>query len=316
MSRTVRISAVVLGVLVLVILFSSTFVVDKTEQAIVTQFGDPIGEPITEPGLNFKIPFIQQVHYFDNRYLEWNGDANEIPTKDKRFIEVDTYARWRITDPLVFYQRLRNEQGAQSRLDDIIDGATRDAVASHQLLELVRATNRDPAVEPELKEEGQPRLEKIGVGRPKIMRIMEESVAQQTGDLGIKVIDVRFKRINYNDQVRKKVYQRMIAERNRIAEEYRSEGRGRAAEIRGKKEKELDEILSEAERQAETIRGEADAQATDIYASAYSRDADFFEFLRTTESYKDAFDDKSWLLMSTEGEFFKYLKQPDGASGK
>jgi membrane protease subunit HflC len=310
MNRTIGIITLVIFALLIGAGAGATYVVDETEQVVITQFGDPVGEPITEPGLKFKIPFIQTVHRFDERFLEWNGDANEVPTKDKRFIEVDTYARWRITDPLVFYQRLRNEAGAQSRLDDIIDGATRDAVASHELLELVRASNRTPVVETDIPEdEASPDLEKIATGRPKIMSSIEQEARRQTEDLGIQVLDVRFKRINYNDQVRKKVYDRMIAERERIAERYRSEGRGEAAQIEGTKERELDRILSEAERKAEEKRGTADAKATDIYAEAYNRDPAFFEFLRTTESYADAFEGRSWMLMSTESDFMKYLKE-------
>lgn len=309
MKRTVGIITLFAIALLVAVGAGATYVVDETEQVVITQFGDPVGEPISEPGLKLKIPFIQTVHRFDQRFLEWNGDANEVPTKDKRFIEVDTYARWRITDPLVFYQRLRNESGAQSRLDDIIDGATRDAVASHELLELVRASNREPVVETDIPEEdSSPDLEKIETGRPSIMSSIEDEARRQTEDLGIQVLDVRFKRINYNDQVRKKVYDRMIAERERIAERYRSEGRGEAAEIEGTKERELDRVLSEAERKAEEIRGEADAKATDIYAQAYNRDPEFFEFLRTTESYPEALKGKSWLLMSTGGDFMKYLR--------
>jgi membrane protease subunit HflC len=315
MNRTIGIITLVIFALLIAAGAGATYVVDETEQVVITQFGDPVGEPITEPGLKFKIPFIQTVHRFDERFLEWNGDANEVPTKDKRFIEVDTYARWRITDPLVFYQRLRNEAGAQSRLDDIIDGATRDAVASHELLELVRASNRTPVVETDIPEdEASPDLEKITTGRPKIMSSIEKEARRQTEDLGIQVLDVRFKRINYNDQVRQKVYDRMIAERERIAERYRSEGRGEAAQIEGTKERELDRVLSEAERKVEQIRGDADAKATDIYAEAYNRDPEFFEFLRTTEAYPDAFEGRSWMLMSTESDFMKYLRDASPAN--
>lgn len=309
MSRTIKI---ILGIVVVagVIVFSSAaFVVDKTEQVVITQFGDPVGESITEPGLYFKLPFVQTAHSFDKRFLEWNGDANEIPTKDKRFIEVDTYARWRITNPLTFYQRLHDERRAQSRLDDIIDGATRDAVANNDLLEIVRASNRKPTVDPDIKDSDRTSLADIDVGRPKIMKSIEKSVAGNTADLGIEVIDVRFKRINYNDTVRKKVYDRMIAERKRIAERYRSEGKGEAATIRGKKEKELDEIRSEAEKKAQQTRGKADGKVTKIYADSYTQDADFYEFLRTMETYPDVLDKESWLMMSTDSQFFKYLKQ-------
>jgi membrane protease subunit HflC len=328
--RYVKIAVTVLVAIAAFVAWSSAYVVDETEQVVVTQFGDPVGEPLQKPGLYFKLPLVQTAHYFDDRFLEWNGDANEIPTKDKRFIEVDTYARWRIADPLTFYQRLGNERSAQSRLDDIIDGATRDAVASHELLELVRASNRDPAVDPKLKEkrkklkkleeeigaeEAEPELKEIDVGRPKIMKLIEKKVVDNVEDLGIEVIDMRFKRINYNDQVRKKVYDRMIAERERIAELYRSEGRGQAAEIRGKKEKELDEIRSEAEKKAQKIRGEADGKVTDVYAKSYRQAPEFYQFLRTMETYSETIGPESRLLMSTDGEFFQYLREyraPEG----
>ena len=308
MSRTIKI---IIGLVVaagIFVLAGSAYVVDKTEQVVITQFGDPVGEPVTEPGLNFKLPFVQTVHRFDKRFLEWNGNANEITTKDKRFIEVDTYARWRNTEPLRVSQRLNNERQAHSRLDDIIDGATRDAVAGHNLLELVRASNREPTVDPDLVEEAQAGLDEISVGRPQIMTLIEKEVDTQTGELGIEVIDMRFKRINYNDQVRKSVFERMIAERKRIAERYRSEGQGEAANIRGKKEKELDQILSEAERKAQTTRGKADGKVTKIYAEAYTQDPEFYEFLNTMETYPRVLDEESTLLMSTENEFFKFLK--------
>ena len=309
MSRTLKIIIGIVVAIGLAVVASSAFVVDKTEQVVVTQFGDPVGEPITEAGLHFKLPFVQEAHVFDNRFLEWNGSVSEIPTRDKRFIKADTYARWRIVDPLTFYKRLHNEQQAQSRLDDIIDGATRDAVASHDLLELVRSTNREPEHLQDLKEEEQTELAEIDVGRTEIMSKIGKEVRADAKDLGIEVLDVRFKRINYNDEVRKDVYNRMIAERKRIAERYRSEGEGRAADIRGKMERELEEISSKAERKAEEIRGEADGTVTKIYADAYSKDADFYEFLRTLETYPKTLDEDSWLMMSTESSFFKYLKQ-------
>ncbi len=323
--KYLKFALLVLVVSTVVVGWSSAYIVDETEQVVVTQFGDPAGKPIQKPGLYFKAPFVQTAHYFDDRFLEWNGDSNEIPTKDKRFIEVDTYARWRITEPLTFYQRLGNEQSAQSRLDDIIDGATRDAVANHELLELVRASNRAPNIDPDLKKkrkklkemekeigkenEATPELKDIDVGRPEIMRNVEKKIADNVSDLGIEVIDMRFKRINYNDQVREKVYDRMIAERERIAELYRSEGRGEAAEIRGKKEKELDKIGSEAEKEAQKIRGGADGKVTDIYAQSYQKDPDFYQFLRTMETYPETIGPDSKLLMSTDGEFFKHLRE-------
>jgi membrane protease subunit HflC len=311
MKKTLKIIGGIVVIVVIWVLVSSLYVIDETEQVVITEFGKPVGEPITEPGLYFKKPLIQTTHFFDKRFLEWNGDRNQVPTKDKRFIWVDTYARWKIVDPLKFYQRVRNEAGGQSRLDDIIDGATRDAVANHQLIELVRATteDRELLVDPELSDAEQAGIETVDVARTEIMSKMLEEVDQRTEDLGVKVIDVRFKRINYNEDVRQSVYQRMIAERKRIAARYRSEGQGEAANIRGQKEKELKQITSQAYRRAEEIKGEADAKATAIYAGAYTRSPEFYDFLRTMESYPKTFDEESTLLLSTDSDFFRYFKE-------
>jgi membrane protease subunit HflC len=311
MKKTLKIIGGIVVIVVIWVLASSLYVIDETEQVVITEFGKPVGEPITEPGLYFKKPLIQTTHFFDKRFLEWNGDRNQVPTKDKRFIWVDTYARWKIVDPLKFYQRVRNEAGGQSRLDDIIDGATRDAVANHQLIELVRATteDRELLVDPELSDAEQAGIETVDVARTEIMSKMLEEVDQRTEDLGVKVIDVRFKRINYNEDVRQSVYQRMIAERKRIAARYRSEGQGEAANIRGQKEKELKQITSQAYRRAEEIKGEADAEATAIYAGAYTRSPEFYDFLRTMESYPKTFDEESTLLLSTDSDFFRYFKE-------
>jgi membrane protease subunit HflC len=311
MKKTLKIIGGIVVIVVIWVLVSSLYVIDETEQVVITEFGKPVGEPITEPGLYFKKPLIQTTHFFDKRFLEWNGDRNQVPTKDKRFIWVDTYARWKIVDPLKFYQRVRNEAGGQSRLDDIIDGATRDAVANHQLIELVRATteDRELLVDPELSDAEQAGIETVDVARTEIMSKMLEEVDQRTEDLGVKVIDVRFKRINYNEDVRQSVYQRMIAERKRIAARYRSEGQGEAANIRGQKEKELKQITSQAYRRAEEIKGEADAKATAIYAGAYTRSPEFYDFLRTMESYPKTFDEESTLLLSTDSDFFRYFNE-------
>lgn len=306
----------IFGVIVgLWIAASAAFVVNETEQAIVTQFGRPVGKTITEPGLYFKKPFVQTVHYFDKRFLEWNGFKNQVPTKDKRFVWVDTYARWRISDPLKFYQRLRNEKGAHSRLDDIIDGETRDAVANHNLLEIVRTSTaeREPLVDAELAKEEQTGLEKVKVARTAIMGEILESASKRTEDLGIEIMDVRFKKINYNEDVRNSVYQRMIAERKRIAERYRSEGRGEAANIRGRKERELKQIESDAFRKAEETRGKADAEATGIYAAAYQQDPEFYQFLRSMETYPSVIDADSTMLLSTDNEFLKFMTDSNGS---
>ncbi len=300
---------VVLAVVVLVVAANGLYIVDETEQVIITRFGKPIGNPITEPGVNFKLPFLHQAHFFEKRVLEWDGDRNQVPTKDKRFIWVDTYARWRITDPLLFYQRLTDELRAQSRLDDIIDGATRDAVANHDLVELVRSSNREPIVDQDLAAADlQNELVDIQKGRARIMEEILKAAAENSLGLGIEVIDVRFKRIDYNDDVRQNVYERMIAERQRIAQRFRSEGQGDSARIRGEKERDLKEITSEAYRRAQEMVGKADAEAASIYAEAYNRDPQFYEFLKTMETYPQALDKESWLILSTEGELLRFLK--------
>jgi membrane protease subunit HflC len=245
-------------ILVFITLVSAAFIVNETEQVIITQFGKPIGSPITDPGIHFKIPVIQKANFFDRRYLEWDGDKNQVPTKDKRFIWVDTYARWRIKDPLLFFQRVRDERGAQSRLDDILDGETRNAIAKHILVEIVRSTNREYRMSDEIvgvKETYS--LVQIKDGREKITRDIIEAAAPRVLELGIELLDLRFKRINYVEEVQKKIFERMITERKRIADKFRSEGQGEASKILGDKERELKKIQSEAYRKAQTIIGKA-----------------------------------------------------------
>ena len=305
-----RIVSIILLVAVLGLVMSALFVVNEWDQVIITQFGEPVGDPITSPGLKFKIPFIQKIHRMDKRFLEWDGDIAELPTKDKVFIEVDTYARWRISDSLLFFQRLRDEFVAQSRLDDILDGEVRKAIANHELLEVIRSTNRVPAQDesmPELAGE----LVEIETGRQAIRQEVLAAGQGRTSDLGIEVLDVQFKRINYGPQVLQDVHARMISERNRIADRFRSEGQGERAKILGDMERELKRIRSEAYREAEEIRGRADAEATDIYASAYNQSADsrsFYEFLKTMETFESTMDADTWLLLSTDGEFYRFLK--------
>ncbi|MBT0812080.1 protease modulator HflC [Litoribacter ruber] len=309
--RKNNIGWIVLAAVAIILLTSSIYILDETQQAIVTQFGKPVGQPRTSPGLHFKTPFIHKVQFFDRRYLEWDGDKNQVPTKDKKFIFVDTYARWEITDPLQFFIRLRDERSAQSRLDDILDGETRNAIASHELLDLVRSTNRDPEVTEDFMEEIEI-LEDINVGRAQIERIILEKANQRTTDLGVRILDFRFKRMNYVDEVRDRVYDRMISERNRIADQFRSEGQGEARKIEGNKERDLAQIQSEAFREAEEIKGRADAEATRIYASAYNKNrqsVDLYKFLRTMESFEKSMDDKTSLIISSDSEFFKYLNK-------
>ncbi len=302
---------ILVSVLVLLILsLSSMFILDETQQAIVTQFGKPVGGPRTDPGLNFKVPFIHKVQYFDKRYLKWDGDPNQVPTQDKKFIHVDTYARWQITDPLQFFIRLRDERSGQSRLDDILDGETRNAIASHELLDLVRSTNRTPEVYEDYLQELEI-LEDITVGREEIEAMILKRANERTSDLGIVILDFRFKRMNYVAEVRERVYDRMISERNRIADQFRSEGEGEARKIEGDKERDLAQIQSEAIREAEMIRGRADARATEIYAAAYNRTAisrDLYSFLRAMESLEKSLDENTSIILTTDNELFKYLK--------
>jgi membrane protease subunit HflC len=310
------------GVLVFALLFllalaalasGALFIIDEGKQVVITQFGRPIGQPVTSSGLHFKAPFIQQAHYFEKRILGWDGDPNQIPTKDKKYIWVDTIARWRITDALKFLQSVGNEIGAQSRLDDIINSATRDVITGHLLVEAVRDSNRIL----ENKELGEDAifadeaLEHIAVGRQQLTRSILEKAKVLAPQYGIEIVDVRIKRINYVEDVRNKVYDRMIAERKRAAEKYRSEGQGKSAEISGQVGKELKQINSQAYRQAQGIIGKADAEAIDIYAQAYNSDPDFYAFLKTLESYRKTMDDKSTVILTTDSDYYRYLSGLD-----
>jgi modulator of FtsH protease HflC len=304
---------ITVSIIILISAFQSMFILDETEQAIVTQFGKPVGGPRTEPGINFKTPFIHKVQYFDKRYLKWDGDPNQVPTQDKKFIFVDTYARWQISDPLQFFIRLRDERSGQSRLDDILDGETRNAVASHELLDLVRSTNREPEIYEDYLEDIES-LDEITVGREKIEALILERANERTSDLGIRILDFRFKRMNYVDEVRRTVFDRMISERNRIADQFRSEGEGEARRIEGNKERDLAQIQSEAFMEAEQIRGRADALATAIYAAAYNRNntsRELYSFLRSVEAMEKAIDKETTLILSTDSELLKYLKSKD-----
>ena len=295
----------------LVVVGAASYTVGEAEQVIITQFGEPTGEAITDAGLHFKVPFIQEIHSFDKRFLEWDGSPNQVPTRDKRFIWVDTYARWRIVDPLRFFQRLQDERGAQSRLDDILDGETRNAVARYDLIELVRNSNRSPDDIPDeiVEEELEVILENIEKGRDQVSREILEVAASRTADLGIELLDLRIKRINYVEEVQQDVFARMIAERQRSAEQYRSEGQGEAARIQGERERDLQRIQSEAYETAEILRGEADAQAADIYAAAYGQDADFYSFTKSLETYEAIIDTGTTVIMGTDSELLRYLER-------
>ena len=301
---------IALGIVVLVVVSSGFYVLDERQQVIITQFGEPVGDAVTSPGLHFKTPFIQMANFFDKRFLEWDGDANQVPTRDKRFIWVDTYARWRISDPQVYLERLRGDElTAQSRLDDILDGETRNAVARHDLVDVVRTSNRQPEViEGDEDETGI--LNEITTGRAEITSEILAIASPRLLELGIELMDFRFKRINYVDEVQRDVFDRMIAERQRIAQRYRSEGQGEAARIGGEKERELQRITSEAYRDAQETRGIADAEATRIYAEAYNRDASFYAFMKSMETVEKAVDPNTMMILTTGGDLFRYLEGP------
>ncbi|MBL7081338.1 MAG: protease modulator HflC [Candidatus Omnitrophica bacterium] len=303
------------GLVILVILFfisGTAYLVDETKQVVITQFGKPIGKPITTAGLHFKLPFIQVAHFFDKRLLEWDGEPNQVPTRDKKYIWVDTTARWRITAPLKFLQSVANEIGAYARLSDIINSATRDAITSHKLVEVVRDTNRILESKDEEGEDviiTEEAVEHIAVGREDLTRLILEKAKKHMPQYGIELLDVRIKRINYVEDVRNKVYDRMIAERKRAAERYRSEGQGKSAEIEGERQKELKKITSQAFRQAQGIIGKADAEAVNIYARAYNKDPEFYSFLKTMETYRKTIDRNSTIILTTESDYYKYLKE-------
>ncbi len=307
----------VAGFLVLIFILSASYTISETEQVIITRFGRPVGGPINQPGIHFKLPFMEEKHSFDKRFLEWDGDANQIPTKDKRFVWIDTYARWRISDPLLFFQRVRDERGAQARLDDILDGETRNAIANHDLVEIVRSTNRVPDLHLDSLQlsEDENIFPTIKIGREKITREILANASKRIKEMGIELLDLRFKRINYVEEVQKKIYERMITERKRIADKYRSEGQGEASKILGDKERELKRIQSEAYRTAQEIVGDADAEATAIYAKAYNKSPesrDFYRFLKTLETYKNTLGEKDWLILSTKSDYFKFLEKQSG----
>jgi membrane protease subunit HflC len=292
-------------------IYGAAYTVDETEQVVITQFGRIIGEPKTDPGLKFKIPFIQRANYFNKNLLEWDGDPGQIPTLDKTFIWVDTFARWKIVDPIKFFQTVNNRFNAIGKLNDIIDPAVRNFITSHHLIEAVRSSNRELETEEVGLEDSIRRTRvyfQIDVGRQKITQGILEQAQPKLTPFGIELVDVKIKRINYVEEVRKSVYGRMIAERNQIAEKFRSEGKGEAQKILGEKERDLQEIESEAYKTAQKIKGDADAEATIIYAEAYGRDPEFYSFVKTLEIYRETLGKNSSLVLSTDSEFLKYLK--------
>lgn len=304
----------IIVVAVLFIGFNGFFVVDEGEQAIITQFGQPVRQAITDAGLYFKIPFVQKAHYFDKRILKWDGDPNEIPTQDKKYIWVDTTARWRISDPLLFLQRMNNINRATSRLDDLINGSVRDFVTKNSLVEIIRSSDWNKSYT--LTTEAARKKEIIKVGRDKFSQIVLDNVSALAKSFGIEVLDVLVKRINYTNQVRQTVYARMISERQRIAEQRRSEGEAQKADILGNMEKQLKDIESGAYKKAEEVRGDADATATKIYGNAYNKDPEFYAFLTTLDSYKIVLGNNTRLVLQSDSPFFNYLTSIDRRKSK
>ncbi|MBF0117286.1 MAG: protease modulator HflC [Desulfobacterales bacterium] len=303
-------------VVAIVLIASSAYVVDEREQVVVTQFGKVVGEPKTNSGLYFRVPFIQNANYFPKNILQWDGDQGQIPTLDKTYIWVDTFARWKIVDPVKFFQTVNNINSALARLDDIIDSATRNMITSNSLIEAVRVSNRKldtfeigMDVSDMLKDEKRSEdTYKVNKGRREITKVIIDKSQPKLTPFGILLVDVKIKRINYVEQVRQSVYGRMIAERKQIAEKFRSEGKGEASKIVGDKERDLKKITSEAFRIAQEIKGKADAEATKIYAEAYMADPELYAFVKTLETYNQIFDDKSTFILSTDSELLKYLK--------
>jgi len=297
-------------IIIIFIFFGAFYIVDETEQVVVTRFGEAIGKPQINPGLHFKLPIIDTTNYFPKNLLEWDGDPGQIPTLDKTFIWVDTFARWKIVDPLKFFETVNNVIAGLGRLDDIIDPAVRNFITSYPLIETVRMTNRELDIREvgvdEVKELSP--LGEVKTGRAEITKGIMEQAQPKLAKFGIKLVDVEIKRLNYVEEVQRSVYARMIAERKQIAEKFRSEGKGEARKIEGDKEKEMKRITSGAYRTAQEIKGKADAESTKIYAQAYGRDPDFYSFTNTLDIYKETMDKDSTLVLSTDSEFFKYFK--------
>ncbi len=297
-------------IIILIAIFSGAYVIDETEQVVITQFGKSIGSPKMAPGLYFKIPVIQQANFFPKNLLEWDGDSGQVPTLDKTFISVDTFARWKIVDPLKFFETVNNVIGAQARLDDIIDPAVRNFITSYPLIETVRDSNRElDTFEVGVDRADEERnLGEITTGRGKITKGILNQAQPKLKDFGIELVDVQIKRLNYVEQVQKSVYARMIAERKQIAEKFRSEGEGEARIIEGNRDKELKKITSEAYKTAQEVMGKADAEATMVYAMAYDKDPEFYSFVKSLDVYQNVMDNKSFLLLSTDSDFLRYFK--------
>ncbi len=301
----------VLVAITVIVVFNTAYIVDETEQVVITQFGRIIGEPKILPGLGFKLPFVQKANFFHKNLLEWDGDPGQIPTLDKTYIWVDTFARWKIVDPVKFFKTVNNPINAMGKLNDIIDPAVRNAITSHHLIEAVRKSNREldtAEIGLEDTQEDKRDTYMIRIGREKITQGIMKQAKPKLDLFGIELVDVKIKRINYVEQVRKSVYGRMIAERKQIAEKFRAEGKGEAQKILGEKERDLKQISSEAYRTAQELKGKADAEATILYAKAYGVDPEFYSFIKTLEIYNTSLDEKSTIVLSTDSELFKYLK--------
>ncbi len=313
MKKIITIAISLTTLIIVAFVSGAVYVISETSQVVITQFGKPVGDPITDAGLHFKMPFIQHVHHFDKRLLPWDGDPNQIPTRDKRYLWVDTTARWKIVDAQKFLQSVGSEHGAHAKLDNIVNSATRGVITRHTLVEIIRDTNR--IIEERDKVFGgigvKEDQEKISTGREKIEGAILEKAKELVPLYGIELVDVRIKRVDYVEEVRRKVYERMISERKRAAEEYRSEGRGKSAEIKGKMEKELKNITSSAYKTAQEINGQADAKAINIYAEAYNNDPEFYSFLRTLETYRNTLGKGTTILLTTDSEYLKYLNKAE-----
>jgi membrane protease subunit HflC len=304
-NKIIRTIGIIIVIALIVTVANGFYILEEGKQAVITQFGRPIGQPVTEAGLHFKTPYIQEATFFEKRILIWDGDPNQIPTNDKTFVYLDVTARWRISDALVFLQAVNNEIRAQTILDDILDGTVRDLVNKNDLVEIIRSSDFSP----ETMTNSQVEVEKLKYGRDQITSMIHEAASKITPKYGIELVDVMFKRVNYIDTVRSKVYDRMISERKRIAAEKRSMGEGQKAEIMGKVEKELKVIISTANREAEEIKGKADAEAAKIYADAYNQDPEFYSFIKSLESYKNAVGQNTNLVISADSEFYKFLQK-------
>ena len=297
--------------IVAVVGYGAAFIVDETEQVFITRFGQPVGDPITEPGLHFKMPFVDEIRRYESRILEWDGYPNQVTTKDKKFIRIDTYGRWRISNPLLFFQTVNDETGAQTRLDDILDGESRSVIARNDLIDVVRSRQREILLDPTADTDEVNTLPSFSSGRDTIVNEILENSKDKLAELGIELIDIRLKRINYSQEVQTEIFRRMIADRKRIADRFLSEGQGEAAKIEGQRQRELKSIESEAYRQVQEIEGEADAEATAIYASAFDQSEqarEFYQFQKTLESYSSAIRSEDTLILSTDSDFYRYLK--------